>query len=234
MRTLGLLGGMTYNATVIYYTIINKQIQTKLGGPSSADLLLRSFNHAEMGGLFNSGNWDEATIRLTNAAKGLKAAGANGIMICCNIGHMVADEVERQSGLPLLHIADYTGVLVKERGLDKVVLIGTKTVMEEAFFKERLRQKFGLDVVVPAQEQRRKAINDMIFDELGANVFTKQSKELLLDTIQEAVSEGAQGVIFACTELQFLVKPEDVDVPLWDTMQAHAMGAAEWALAGGK
>jgi len=233
MRTIALLGGMTYGATAIYYTTINEQVQKKLGGTSSANILLQSFNHAEMGNLFTTGQWDLVASKFVTVAKNLKAAGADGIMICCNIAHKVADAVERGSGLPLLHIVDFTGERIRAKGITKVGLLGTKPVMEDEFFTSRLKQKYGIEVVVPA-EQRRDAISNMIFKELGANIITPKSKELLLDAIRETVNEGAQGVIFACTELQFVVKPDDVDVPLWDTMEAHAMGAAEWVLAGEK
>ncbi|ETN42242.1 uncharacterized protein HMPREF1541_04183 [Cyphellophora europaea CBS 101466] len=230
MRTIALLGGMTYNATAIYYNIINRQVQKKLGGTHSASLLLQSFDHAEMGGYFTSGQWNAAASKLGKSALNLKAAGADGVMICCNIGHKVADEVERQSGLPLLHIADPTGRIIKEKGISKVALIGTKPVMEDTFFTDRLKTKFGIDVVVPGPEKRN-AIQDMIFKELGANIFTAQQKSILLGAIEETVEQGAAGVVFACTELQFVVKPEDVKVPLWDTMEAHASGAADWVLA---
>lgn len=133
MRTVALLGGMTYGATSIYYNTINRQIQKKLGGAHSASLLLQSFDHAEMQDLFTNGQWNAVTAKFSKAATNLKAAGADGVMICCNIGHKVADEVERQSGLPLLHIADPTGQKIKDRGIRKVALIGTQQVMEDTF-----------------------------------------------------------------------------------------------------
>lgn len=133
MKTIALLGGMTYGATSIYYNIINKQIQKKLGGAHSANLLLQSFDHAEMQTLFTGAQWDAVTAKFSKAAANLKAAGADGVMICCNVGHKVADEVERQSGLPLLHIADPTGQKIKDRGIRKVGLIGTQPVMEHTF-----------------------------------------------------------------------------------------------------
>jgi aspartate racemase len=133
MKTIALLGGMTYGATSIYYNIINRQIQRKLGGTHSANLLLQSFDHAEMGAYFTRGEWAMVTSRFSKAASNLKAAGADGVMICCNIGHKVADEVEKQGGLPLLHIADPTGQKIKDQGIKKVALIGTKPVMEDSF-----------------------------------------------------------------------------------------------------
>lgn len=133
MKTIALLGGMTYGATSIYYNTINRQIQKKLGGTHSASLLLQSFDHAEMSSYFTSGQWDAVASKFTQAAVNLKAAGADGVMICCNIGHKVADEVERRSGLELLHIADPTGRKIRERGIGKVALIGTRPVMEDTF-----------------------------------------------------------------------------------------------------
>lgn len=229
MRTLALLGGMTYGATGIYYEIINKHVQRTLGGTNSAQLLLYSFNHADMGALFTAGKWDEAASAFARAATNLKAAGGDALMICCNIGHKVADDVERQTGMPVLHIADYTGKVIQQQGISRVGLIGTIPVMEDTFFRDRLKQKFVIDVVIPEAENRV-SIQEMIFKELGANVFHDGQRTLLLDAIRECKDQGAQGIIFACTELQFVVKPEDVDVPLWDTMEAHALGAAKWAL----
>jgi aspartate racemase len=232
MRTLGLLGGMTYNATSVYYNAINKIVQQRLGGASSANLLLHSFNHAEMQDLFTAKDWSTVIKKFVSAGNNMKAAGAGSIMICCNIGHKVADEVEKQVGLPLLHIADYTGTLVKKAGIKKVALLATKPVMEDDFFKERLKQKYGLDIVVPEKEQRDE-LHKLIFGDLGAGIFNQDGKKLLKDMVQRTLDRGAEGVIFACTELQFLVKSEDLSVPLWDTAAAHAVGAAEWALTDG-
>jgi aspartate racemase len=232
MRQLALLGGMTYGATSIYYNLINREIQRRLGGANSATLLIQSFNHAEMQDLFEAGQWLTVTKKFSTAARNLKAAGAEGVMICCNIGHKVAADVEREcSGLEVLHIVDSTGKLIRERGFKKVALIATKPVMEEAFFKERLREKFGIEVVVPGEEARE-AIHTMIFTELGANVFHDGQKDILKGAIDQCVRQGAEGAIFACTELQFVVKQEDVSVPLWDTMEGHARGAVEWMLDG--
>lgn len=229
MRTLGLLGGMTHHSTSTYYTLINNHVQTRLGGLSSATLLLYSFNHAETSTLFMKGQWDTVTTKFVSVANHFKAAGAQAIVICCNTGHHVADEVERLSGLPLLHIADYTGILIRKVGVERVVLLGTKPVMEGTFFIERLRERFGIEVVVPELKQRED-INALIFGDLARNVATPASKEFLLTVIRECVDRGAQGVVLACTELGFLIKAEDLDVPVWDTMAAHAIGVAEWAL----
>ena len=232
MKTLALLGGMSHGATSIYYNLINREIQRRLGGANSATLLLQSFNHHEMQNLFTNHQWDQVTHRFTTAARNLKAAGAQGVLICCNIGHKVAEQVEAQSGLPLLHIADPTGRRIREAGIAKVALIGTRAVMEDTFFRDRLKTKFGIEVVVPDETYRGK-IQDMIFRELGANVFHDGQKEVLRGAIEQTVKEwGAKGVVFACTELQFVLKQEDVSVPLWDTMEGHAEEAVRWMLEG--
>lgn len=233
MKTLGLLGGMTYNATAIYYNLINRHVQQTLGGATSAPLLLHSFNHAELTPLFTTAAWPAVTSRFVTAAHHLRTAGASALVICCNIGHKVADELERQSGLPVLHTADYTGALVRTRGLRTVALLGTAPVMDpDGFFARRLRG-FGVEVVVPGPKTRE-GIQRMIFEELGAGRFHDGQRGVLMKGIREGREQGAEGVVFACTELQFVVKPGDVDVPLWDTMEAHAIGVAEWALADAK
>jgi aspartate racemase len=236
MRTLGMLGGMSYSATSLYYNSINATIQRTLGGATSAPLLLHSFNHAEMSTLFTTQNWGAVAAKFVGAARHMKDGGAEGLVICCNVGHRVAQEVERESGLEVLHIADPTGKRICEelegRGKKRVALLGTRPVMEDAFLRERLEQRYGLDIVVP-DVRRREELQRIIFKELGAGVFREESRRALVDMIRDAVSgEGAVGVVFACTELQFLVKRENVGVPVWDTLENHAAGAAKWILEG--
>lgn len=231
MRTLGLLGGMTYHATLLYYEQINRHIQSKLGGSHSASLLLQSFDFAEMSHLFVSGQWDDAAKKLSTAAKNLGLGGAQAIVMCVNTGHKVADAVERESGLPVLHIIDFTGEAIQAKGLTKVALLGTRPVMEEDFIIGRLSTKFNMEVIVP-EKQRRDAIHNVIFGDLGQKIVTEDTKKLFLDVVQEMREEGAQGIVLACTELQFVIKPEDTDIPLFDTVELHAKGAAEWSLQG--
>ena len=229
MKTLGLLGGMTYHATLLYYAQINATVQARLGGSHSAKIALHSFDHQEMQDLFKSGQWTKVSEILVKAALGLKNSGADAIMICCNIAHKVADQVEAATGLPFLHIIDFTGEAIVNKGLKKVALLGTKPVMEEDFIIGRLSKRYDLDVLVPSQ-QDQVAINDVIFGDLGKKLVTDHTKKLFFDVVADMVRKGAEGIILACTELQFVLKPDEVSVPLFDTVELHAKGAAEWAL----
>ena len=229
MRTLGLLGGMTYHATSLYYTQINAHIQSALGGSHSANLLMYSFDHAEMSEYYMSDRWDLATKKLANAAKNMKAGGAQAIIMCVNTGHKVADEVEREGVLEVLHIIDFTGQAIKNRKLKKVALLGTRPVMEEDFIVSRLSKNFDLEVITPEKAERDK-IHDVIFWDLGRKIVTDETKKLFVDVVNDLKGKGAEGIVLACTELQFVIGPEDTDVPLFDTVALHARGAAEWML----
>lgn len=229
MKTIGFLGGMTYHSTSLYYNLINSHIQRKLGGSASASLIMHSFNHAETAALFADGRWDAVADKFVNAATHMRAAGAQGVAIGCNIGHKVAEEVERRSGLPLLHIADFTAPAIRRLGLSKVALLATRTAMEDDFIRGRLSEKAGVEVLVP-EEGDRIAINTAVFDELGAGIVTDKTKVLMRDVVSKLVKLGAQGVVLACTDLQFVLKPGDIQVPLLDTMELHAEGLAEWSL----
>jgi aspartate racemase len=247
MRTLGMLGGMTPSATSLYYQLINAQIQRTRGGATSAPLLLHSFDHGAMSTLFTSHDWDSVATRFIAAGRHLRAGGAGALIICCNVGHRVADTVQSEVGLQVLHIAEPTGARIlrelaaveeeegekgkgKGMGRRRVVLLGTRPVMEEGFLRERLEKNYGIEVVVP-DEAGRGECQRIIFEELGAGVFREESRRKLVGMVEEAVrQEGARGVVFACTELQFLVKREELGVPVWDTLENHAVRAAEWIL----
>lgn len=230
MKTIGLLGGMSYHSTALYYTSINGHVQRTLGGAASAPMIMQSFNHAETSALFTAGHWDAAADKFIAASKNLKSAGAQGLAIGCNIGHKVAARVEAEGGLPLLHIADAAADEIKKRGLSKIGLLATKTVMEDDFLKGRLSEKAGVEVLIPGEEERV-AMNEAIFKELGAGIFRDDTRARTAATIDGLIKNGAQVVLLACTELQFIVKAEDVAVPLLDTMELHAKGIADWVLA---
>lgn len=230
MKTIGLLGGMSYHSTALYYTSINGHVQRELGGAASASMVMHSFNHAETSALFTAGRWDEAADKLIAASKGLKLAGAQGLAIGCNIGHKIAERVEAGSGLPLLHIADAAADEIKKGGLLKIGLLATKTVMEDDFIKGRLSEKAGVEVLIPEQEDMI-ALNKAIFDELSAGIFRDETRARTAAVVDRLIKNGAQVVLLACTELQFIVRAEDVAVPLLDTMELHAKGIADWVLA---
>ena len=229
MRTLGLLGGMTYHSTILYYSQINAHIQRVRGGTHAANLILHSFNFAEISALFAAGHWDTVSRKFIDAAGHMKAAGATGIVIGCNIGHKVAPEVENGVGLPVLHIADFTAQAVKEKGLRKVALLATRTAMEAGFIKDRLAEVAGVEILVP-EKKDRDAMDEAIFKELGAGVVTEDTKVMMSRVVDELVQKGAEGVILACTDLQFVLKPEHISVPVFDTLELHTRGIAEWAL----
>lgn len=231
MKTIGFLGGMTYHSTALYYSLINGHIQRTLGGAASASLIMHSFNHAETAALFSANNWDAVADKFIAATRHLKAAGAQGIAIGCNIGHKVAEKVEAGAGLPVLHIADFAAAEVRQRGLRKVALLATRTAMEDDFIKGRLSEKAGVEVLIPDQDERI-AINKAVFDELGAGIVTEETKTLMKAVVERLVEQGAQGVVLACTDLQFVLKQEDVTIPILDTMEIHAKGLADWSLAG--
>lgn len=229
MKTIGFLGGMTYQSTALYYNLINNHIQRHLGGPACAAFLLHSFNMAEMSALFSANRWDAVTDEFTTAAINLKKSGANGLALGCNIGHKVAEEVERRSGLPLLHIADFAAAEIKPRRWSKIALLATQPAMEEEFIKGRLKEKAGVEILIPGKDDRE-AVNAAIFSEINAGIVTEKTRTFMIDLVRRLVDEGAQGVVLACTDLQFVLKQEDVSVPLLDTMELHAKGIAEWAL----
>ena len=163
------------------------------------------------------------------AATNMKAGGAEALIMCCNTWHMIADVIERESGLRLLHIIDFSGEAAVEKGLKRVAVLGTKAVMEERFMVGRLEERYGLEVVVPELEQRD-TMQEVIFGDLGRKIVTEETKKFFMDVVGDMKEKGAEGIVLACTELQFVITPEDTDVPLFDTAELHAKGAAEWSI----
>ncbi len=235
MKTLGLLGGMTWQTTVLYYEEINKAVRARLGGAHAARLLLYSVDMAEMLDLFNADDWSAVANVLGDAAVGLKAAGADAILIGANLPHRVADQVEKRvAPLPLLHIADFTAQKVLQSGAKRVALLGTKPVMEQGFYKERLASKFGLEVVTPDAETRQ-ALHEKIFKELSAGIVTEETGNWFVDLCKTMIQkEHVDCLILACTELRLVLQEGEVSVPFFETAALHAQGAAAWAVAEGK
>src|SRR3569833_215645 len=229
MKTIGLLGGMTYHSTLLYYAKINARVQERLGGNHAASMILHSFDFAEMATLFGAKRWADAAMKFTDAGKHMKDAGAEGIAIGCNIGHRVAPDIETSIGLPVLHIATFTARAVREQKLGTIALLATRSAMEEDFFSRPLREQAGVKVLVP-ETADREAIDRAIFTELGTGSVTQETKEMMTRVVNDLVRKGAEGVVLACTDLQMVLKPEDVSVPLLDTLEMHAAGLADWAL----
>lgn len=229
MKTIGLIGGMSWESSLEYYRIINEQIKEKLGGLHSAKSLMYSVDFDEIERLQHQGNWEEATKLMIDAAKRLERGGADFVIICTNTMHKMADDVQNSINIPLLHITDATAEKIKKRGLNKIGLLGTKFTMEEDFYKGRLIEKYGLEVIVP-DDKDRQIVHDVIYDELCLGTINQSSKDQFIRIINRLFDNGAKAVILGCTEIPLLVEQRDVKVPLFDTTRIHAEGAVEYSL----
>jgi len=221
---------MSWQSTVEYYRIINEEVANRLGGLHSAKLVMSSIDFAEMEELQHTNRWTEAGEMLAGQARGLKSAGADFLLICANTMHKVAGAVEAGCGLPVLHIADATADEVKRAGIKKIGLLGTRYTMEEDFYRVRLAEKHGLEVMIPSADDRA-MINRVIYDELCRGITRPESKKDYLRVIQTMADGGAGGIILGCTEIELLVKPTDFSLPLFPTTKIHAQAAVELALA---
>jgi aspartate racemase len=229
MKTIGLIGGMNWKTTSLYYQIVNEIAQRELGALHSGKLLIYSFDFEEMFQLQEKEMWPEWERRLCESALRLERAGAELIVMCCNTAHKAADAVQRTISIPLLHIADAVGEKVADRELTKIGLLGTNFTMEEDFYKNRLKTGFGLNVLVPDKPEREQ-VHRIIFEELEMGVIKKSSKKAFLSTIDKLIGEGAQGIVLGCTEISLLIKQEDVEIPIFDTINIHAAYACKRAL----
>ena len=229
MKRIGLLGGMSWESSIEYERIINTEVRRRLGGTHSGDLVVRSYDFAEIERLQEAGSWDEAGRLLAADARKLEAAGAEIIVLCTNTMHRVAETIESAVTGHFIHLADATADAVTAAGIDRVGLLGTRYTMEEAFYRERL-ESAGLEVRVP-DEPDRTMVHDVIFDELVQGLVRDTSRARYLTAIDHLVAAGAEGVIAGCTEIELLVRPEHVAVPYFPTTKLHALAAVEAALA---
>jgi aspartate racemase len=220
---------MSWESSIEYYRIINETAKARLGGLHSARSLMHSVDFADIEILQQQGRWAEAAQMLINAAKSLENGGADFIVLCTNTMHKVADDIQANVQIPLLHIADATAQLVKASGIQKIGLLGTRFTMEEEFYKGRLAQNFGLNVHVP-NAQEREIVHRVIYDELVVGKIRQQSKEQYIGIIEQMVDQGVEGVILGCTEIGLLIHTQDSQVPLFDTTRIHAEAAVEYAL----
>jgi aspartate racemase len=231
MRLLGVLGGMSWTSTETYYRMLNLGVAERLGGLHSARLVLHSVDFDEIAALQHAGDWDATGEILGEAAAGLAAAGAEGLLLATNTMHKVADAVEAASGLEVLHIADATAAVVRAQGLTRVGLLATAFTMEDAFYVDRLTQH-GIEAVVPGPSGRAE-VHRIIYDELVRDVVRPESRGLYRRVMADLVADGAEGMIFGCTEVGLLVGPDDTTVPAFDTCRLHAAAAVDWMLADG-
>lgn len=229
MKTIGMIGGMSWESSIEYYRITNEIVKEKLGGLHSAKSLMYSVDFAEIESLQHANRWEEATQAMIAAAQHLEAGGADFVVICTNTMHKMADDVESAIGIPLLHIADTTADAIKAQRLTRIGLLGTRFTMEEDFYRGPLVEKHGLDVIIPDEEDRE-TIHRVIYDELVLGEIKTESREAYKKIIEKLIAEGAQGIILGCTEIGLLVKEEDSPVPVFDTAYIHAVTAVEYAL----
>ncbi len=229
MKTIGLLGGMSWESTVSYYQVVNREIARRLGGLHSARVLLLSVDFQEIEVLQHEGRWTELAEILVREAATLERAGADFLVLCTNTMHLVAPAIEEAVGVPLLHIADATAAAIKRRGVARVGLLGTRFTMEEPFYRGRLEDRHGLDVIIPPRPDRE-VVHRVIYDELVLGRILEESRSEVQRIVDGLVRRGARGVILGCTEIGLLLRAEDASVPLFDTAQLHARAAAAYAL----
>ncbi|MGR5517157.1 aspartate/glutamate racemase family protein [Vibrio harveyi] len=229
MKTIGLIGGMSWESTANYYQIINREVKARLGGLHSGKVCLYSVDFAEIETLQHQGRWDDTAIILAQAAKSVEAGGADFILICTNTMHKVADQIQQAVNVPLVHIADATAEQLVMDGIKKVGLLGTRFTMEQDFYKQRLIDKFGVDVVVPSSDDQT-IVHDVIYNELCKGEVHDDSRQHYLTIIEKLVEQGAEAVILGCTEIAMLVESQYTDVKLYDTTEIHAKAAVEKAI----
>lgn len=229
MKTIGLIGGMSWESTAEYYRIINEAVKERLGGLHSAKIVLYSVDFEEVEQLQHQGKWDKATNLMIDAAKRVERGGADFVLICTNTMHKMADDVAANISIPLLYIADATAEKITSLGLKKIGLLGTKFTMEQDFYKGRLKDQFGIRVVIP-NESEREIVHNVIYKELCLGEIKDLSRERIKTIINGLSDNGAQGIILGCTELALLMKQEDCSVPLFDTTIIHAKAAVDYAI----
>ncbi|WP_349410084.1 aspartate/glutamate racemase family protein [Pseudalkalibacillus sp. SCS-8] len=228
MKTIGLIGGMSWESSAEYYRIINQEVKRRLGDFHSAKCLLYSVDFAENQRYQSEGKWDEAGANLSEVARSLEAGGADFILICTNTMHKVIHHIEKNITIPVIHIADATSARIQMDGFNKIGLLGTKYTMEQDFYKTRLEEN-GLEVLVP-DESDRAIVNHVIYQELCQGKIDPNSRQEFKRIIHHLTAEGAQGIILGCTEIGLLINPEDVDIPVYDTARIHAIAAVDEAL----
>ncbi len=229
MKTIGLIGGMSWESTLHYYRLINQGVRERLGGIHSAPINMVSVEFQHISEMQHQGRWDEVGQELAKAARTLEISGVDGILICTNTMHKVYDMVSDSVSVPVLHIADATGSVIRDRDIQSVILLGTRFTMEKPFYRERLKREFGLNVIVPEQPDRE-SIHSVIFDELVQGKIVDSSRDHFLTIIESLIERGGEGVIAGCTEIGLLVKQDQVTVPYFDTLELHANAAVDFLL----
>lgn len=228
MKTIGLIGGLTWYSTLDYYRLLNELVNKHLGGVHAARVILNSVDFAEIKPLTEQHDWDGLAAIMCAAAKSIEAGGADCVMIGANTMHKIADEVQAAVNIPVIHIADAVAAAIKSKQLKKVALLGTKYTMQLDFYKDKLSQQ-GITVIIPG-EAAIEFINDTIYNEFGKGIFLPERKQQYIRIINALIEQGAEGIILGCTEIPILIKQQDCTVPVFDTALVHAMAAVEFAL----
>ena len=229
MKRIGLLGGMSWESSMEYYRIMNEEVKERLGGSHSADCLMYSFDFSEIELLQHAGKWEELTDLMVNEAMNLKKGGADAIVICTNTMHLMADDIIKGTGLPLIHIAEATAAAIAEAGIRKVLLLGTKFTMNSSFYAEKLNAE-DIEMVIP-DEKDQDVVHEIIYGELVRGIISEESRQKYADIISKmAEQEGIEGVILGCTEIPLLIRQSDVEVKVFDTTAIHAAAAVDFSL----
>ncbi len=229
MKTIGLIGGMGWESSKLYYQRINKKVNEKIGGSHSAKIIMVSVDFAEIEQLTFANDWDSIGTIMAESGKQLEKAGADMVLLCTNLIHIASNAITNAISLPFVHIADTTGLEIQSLNLKKILLLGTKDTMEKDFYTRILEEKYGLEIMVP-DEANRKQLHHIIYSELLKGVFTKDTQQKVIDLIKKAQSQGAEGVILGCTELGILLSDQDICIPTFDTGDIHANQAVKLAL----
>jgi len=228
VKTIGLIGGMSWESSLEYYRIINETVRKKLGGLHSAKCILYSVDFADIGQLQEAERWEELTKLMIQAAQKLEEAGADCIVICTNTMHKMAENIQDLIDIPVLHIADATAKEILGKGIKKIGLLGTKFTMEEDFYKKRLQEKYAFEVIIP-DEAEREAIHRIIYNELCCGIIKESSKEISKKIMRHLIRTGTKGIVLGCTELPLLIKQHDIEIPIFDTTAIHAKAAVDFA-----
>jgi aspartate racemase len=231
MKTIGLIGGLSWESSIEYYRLINQGVRQQMGGSHSAECLMYSFNFAEIEALQESGNLEAMTHRMINAARQVERGGGDCIVICSNTMHRTASDVQNAVDVPVLHIADATAEAIQAQGINTIGLLGTRYTMEQEFYRGRLEARYDLDVRVP-DAAGRADVHRIIYEELVVGKIKDASRETYQRVIADLVADGAEGIILGCTEIGLLIQPEHSPVPVFDTTAIHAQAAVDWALEG--
>ncbi len=229
MKTIGLIGGMSWESSAVYYELINKKVRDVLGGFHSCKSVMITVDFAEIEKLQHQNEWELLDSMMVESAKQLELAGADIVVLCTNTMHLCSEAIIKNISIPFLHIAEATGLEIKSKNLKKVGLLGTKFTMEKDFYKEYILNSFGIEVIIPSDEEREQ-VHSIIYQELVQGIIADESREIYKQIIKNLEKNGAEGVILGCTEIPLLISENDVDIPVFDTTTIHAKKAVKWAL----